>query len=156
MIGATTYFVATRYIRNKRSSNKSNLTGEDSCEDDMISEDEDDLNYRLSNDRKRRGLRNRGFERPPPLITFCELFEQVDVASMNDARQPFQLDDAAVATALASRVAAFVQRFDDGYASRQTTPYVSNYRPLVPTATREAHERSAEPGCCYGARTSAG
>ena len=87
---------------------------------------------------------------------FCELFEQVDVASMNDARQPFHLDDAAAATALASRVAAFVQRFDDGYASRQTTPYVSNYRPLVPTATREAHERSAEPGCCYGARTSAG
>ena len=76
LIGATTYFVATRYIRNKRSSKKSNLTGEDSCEDDMISEDEDDLNYRLSNDRKRRGLRNRGFERPPPLITFCELFEQ--------------------------------------------------------------------------------
>ena len=79
LIGATTYFVATRYIRKKRSSKEHGRSGsaEDSCEDDLMSDD-DDLNYRLSNDRKRRGLQRRspGVVRPPPLITFAELFEQ--------------------------------------------------------------------------------
>jgi len=72
LIGATTYIVATRYYRRKRA-------GEDACDDDLDAlSDDDDLNFRLSTDRKRRGLQRKGLgaERPPPLITFSELFEQ--------------------------------------------------------------------------------
>ena len=57
LIGATTYFVATRYIRKKRTSKAQDL-GEEDGEDDLLDymSDDDDLNYRLSTDRKRKAM----------------------------------------------------------------------------------------------------
>ena len=57
LIGATTYFVATRDIRKKRSSQAQDL-GEEDGEDDLLDymSDDDDLNYRLSTDRKRKAM----------------------------------------------------------------------------------------------------
>ena len=80
LIGATTYFVATRYLRNK--SSKRN-TAKELCEEsedefESMSEEEEDLNEQLFNARERRGARRNviSSQRSPPLITFAELFEQ--------------------------------------------------------------------------------
>jgi hypothetical protein len=72
LIGATTYFVATRLMRKKRAA-KALLETEDDAEYYDISDDED-IREMLSRERKRRGRASA--YRPPPLITFAELFEQ--------------------------------------------------------------------------------
>ncbi len=70
LIGATTYFVATRYVRKRRQNRKQNA--EESDEDlDYLHDAED---YRSA--AKRSSLRKGATPRPPPLITFAELFEQ--------------------------------------------------------------------------------
>ena len=80
LIGATTYFVATRYLRKKSSkrSKTKELTEESEDESEYMSEEEEDLNEQLFNARERRSHRRNviSSQRSPPLITFAELFEQ--------------------------------------------------------------------------------
>ena len=80
LIGATTYFVATRYLRNKSSKRNTakELREESEDEFESMSEEEEDLNEQLFNARERRGARRNviSSQRSPPLITFAELFEQ--------------------------------------------------------------------------------
>lgn len=89
LIGTTTYFVATRLIRKKRTRNQKSdqndhegLMGGDGEYDDFgYMSDEDDLDYRVRKDRKRRsaaGMRGGSdtASQRPTIITFVELFEQ--------------------------------------------------------------------------------
>ena len=80
LIGATTYFVATRYLRNKSSkrSQAKEQREESEEESEYVSEEEEDLNEQLFNARQRRSARRNviSSQRSPPLITFAELFEQ--------------------------------------------------------------------------------
>ena len=79
LIGATTYFVATRYIRKKRSQEDAELGGADHLEDlsdEDMDEEEIALKARLASLRDKRRGRLVADSRPPPLITFAELFEQ--------------------------------------------------------------------------------
>ena len=77
LIGATTYFVATRYLRNK-STKRAAKEQESEDEYEYLSEEEEDLNEQLYYARERRGARRNviSSQRSPPLITFAELFEQ--------------------------------------------------------------------------------
>ena len=79
LIGATTYFVATRLIRKKHFKKEHGKKSQGEGEDELytLSDEEDDLDYRMSNDRRRKARRGLGAAvRPPPLITVAELFEQ--------------------------------------------------------------------------------
>ena len=89
LIGTTTYFVATRLIRKKRTRSQKKSTeddrlmmmeGDDGEYDEFGYEmsDDDDLDYRVRKDRKRRMMRGRSDATSPrpSVITFVELFEQ--------------------------------------------------------------------------------
>lgn len=78
LVGATTYFFATRYARSKRQSRD-----EEAYEDDFenLSDLED---YR--NAAKQR-LKKRRSQRAPPLITFAELYEQALQLDLERATQ---------------------------------------------------------------------
>ena len=72
LIGATTYFFATRYVRKSRQNRQQVSTEDSDCEIDFLDDEED---YRSA--AKRHHLRKSASSyRPPPLITFAELFEQ--------------------------------------------------------------------------------
>ena len=79
LIGATTYFVATRYIRKKRSQMggvaEEDLGELEDLSDDDLDEEEIALRARLASLRDKRRGRINTAERPLPLITFSELFD---------------------------------------------------------------------------------
>ena len=75
LIGASTYLITTRLLRKKRSRRHQYEHLYDDDEVDYFS-DEEDLDYRMSEARRKKGKRRPVAERPPPLITFAELYEQ--------------------------------------------------------------------------------
>lgn len=87
LIGTTTYFVATRLIRKRQHSSKDAKLVQDGDASDVEFDgmsDDDDLDYRMSIERKRRARRRNmaggsttdSPRTPMTLITFAELFEQ--------------------------------------------------------------------------------
>ena len=77
LIGATTYFVATRFVRKRRSSRQNAHSKDEQLEEHDYLSDDEDFSLRFSDDRRQRNLQRRASaRRPPPLITFAELFEQ--------------------------------------------------------------------------------
>ena len=90
LIGATTYFVATRLVNKKRDRRRQRRSQQPYADEYGVQEDdeydaeeimddnenEEDFDYRLAYERKNR-RRGKGINahRPPPLITFAELFE---------------------------------------------------------------------------------
>ena len=73
LIGATTYFLATRLMHKKRDA-KTHLDLEEDTEQYLDISDDEDFRMRLSSSRKRRGQTSA--YRPSPLITFSDLYEQ--------------------------------------------------------------------------------
>lgn len=80
LVGATTYFFATRYVRRVRAAREAKrLYEEEEGYVDFYDELSDDEDYRAHISNGRRYSKRPPVYRPSPLITFAELYEQAQL-----------------------------------------------------------------------------